>query len=64
MLVIGLLMLAAMMLTLPVLTALGARRRGLAAPRAAVAGLFFPVTWTVWYVRDEHPYQRTHRRPA
>ena len=64
MLIVGLLMLAAVVLPLPVLTGLGAHRRGLAAPRAAVAGLFFPVTWTVWYVRDEHPYQRTHRRLA
>ena len=64
MLIVGLLVLAAVVLSLAVLTALGAHRRGLAAPRAAVAGLFFPVTWSVWYVRDEHPYQRTHRRLA
>ena len=41
-----------------VLTALGARRRGNSLLSAAVAGLFFPVTWTVWYLRDEHPYRR------
>lgn len=40
------------------LTALGARRRGNGLLAAAVAGLFFPVTWTVWYLRDEHPYRR------
>ena len=64
MMIVGFLVAAAVVLPLPVLTALGARRRGLTAPRAAVAGLFFPVTWTVWYVRDEHPYRRTYRRLA
>ncbi|QWZ06419.1 hypothetical protein KRR39_12510 [Nocardioides panacis] len=34
-------------LPLPVLTGLGARRRGLAIPLAALTGLCFPVTWTV-----------------
>jgi len=23
-----------------------------------MAGLFFPITWIVWYVHDEHPYPR------
>ncbi|HYH10855.1 MAG TPA: hypothetical protein VD789_00775 [Thermomicrobiales bacterium] len=51
------------------LTGFGARRRGAAAPSAVAAGLFFPVTWAVWYVRDERPYRRsrpptpTARRP-
>jgi len=44
---------------LMVLTAQGASRRGSAALRASLAGLFFPVTWAVWYVRDEHPYRTT-----
>lgn len=41
-----------------VLTAVGARRRGNGAALSVVAGLAFPVTWAVWYVRDEHPYAR------
>ena len=59
MLIVGLILLAAVSLTLPALTALGARRRGVAIPSAVLAGLFFPVTWTAWYVRDEHPYRRS-----
>jgi hypothetical protein len=64
MLIVGLILLAVVSLPLPVLTAQGARRRGVAIPRAVLAGLFFPVTWTDWYVRDEHPYQRVPRGPA
>jgi hypothetical protein len=46
------------MLVLPVLllatlTATGERRRGARARTCLVAGLFFPVTWVAWYVRDE-----------
>jgi hypothetical protein len=55
---VGLVALGVFVLTPPVLTVLGARRRGLALPRAVVAGVFFPITWTVWYLRDEHPYRR------
>jgi hypothetical protein len=53
----------AAVLTLPlmVLTALGARRRGLVVPIAVLAGVAFPVTWALWYVRDEHPYQKAQR---
>jgi len=40
-------------------TAAGARRRGAGVPLAALAGLVFPVTWTVWYLHDERPYRRT-----
>ena len=50
------LVLASAVVALMVLTALGARRRGSAVWPAAIAGIVFPVTWTVWYVRDEHPY--------
>jgi hypothetical protein len=49
---------------LALLTALGAHRRGLAVPLAAVTGLLFPVTWTVWYVRDERPYRGVRRHLA
>jgi hypothetical protein len=48
-------------LALMLLTAAGARRRGLAVVPALLAGLFFPITWTVWYLRDERPYARTPR---
>jgi hypothetical protein len=44
---------------LGVLTALGARRRGAGLPLVALAGSAFPVTWTVWYLRDQRPYRRT-----
>ena len=64
MLIVWLLVLAAISLPLPVLTALGARQRGHRVPLAVLAGLFFPVTWTVWYLRDERPYRRTHRHAA
>lgn len=39
-------------LLLVVLTALGGRRRGTSIGVAVGAGVFFPVTWTAWYVRD------------
>lgn len=44
-----------------VLTALGAHRRGLARPLAVLTALFFPVTWAVWYLRDEHLFFRQRR---
>ena len=50
---------AAALLSVPALTAVGARRRGSRLPVAIVAGVFFPVTWTVWYVHDEHLYRRS-----
>jgi hypothetical protein len=43
----------AVTLVLVVLTGVGARRRGLAVGPAVVAVILFPITWTVWYVRDE-----------
>jgi hypothetical protein len=49
---------------LALLTALGAHRRGLAIPLAAVTGILFPITWTVWYVRDERPYRGVRRHLA
>jgi hypothetical protein len=52
--------LAAGALALPVLTGLGAHRRGQRWPLAVVAGLAFPVTWAVWYVRDEEAYAARH----
>ena len=40
-------------LALSGLTLTGALSRGQRLPSALVAGLCFPVTWAVWYVRDE-----------
>jgi hypothetical protein len=48
-------LLAGPVLLLMALTAVGERKRGGRPVTAVVAGLFFPVTWTAWYVRDE-PY--------
>jgi hypothetical protein len=57
---------ACTVLAAPAMTTVGARRRGQGVPAALLAGLFFPVTWAVWYLRDEHPYagrvQRVERR--
>jgi hypothetical protein len=35
------------------LTAWGARRRGQRWRFAGLSGLFFPVSWVIWYVIDE-----------
>jgi ABC-type polysaccharide/polyol phosphate export permease len=48
----------AALMTVMARTALGARRRGRGPLLAVVAGLLFPVTWIVWYVRDKSPLQR------
>ena len=40
-------------LALMVLTSLGSARRRASAPVAILSGVFFPVAWVVWYVRDE-----------
>ena len=47
---------------LPVLTAVGAQRRGRGPAGALLAGIIFPITWAVWYLRDEHPYRRELHR--
>lgn len=67
MVIVGLLAVLAVLvvaLMLAVLTALGAHERGQSIALSAVAGAFFPVTWAVWYVRDEHPYRKVHGRAA
>jgi hypothetical protein len=64
MVIVGLLALVAVVLPLQALTALGAHERGLSIGVSALAGAFFPVTWTVWYLRDEHPYRKAHGRAA
>jgi hypothetical protein len=53
------LVIVAGLLALMALTAQGASRRGSAVMPSLLAGLFFPVTWVAWYVRDEHPYRMT-----
>ena len=52
---------ASLVLCVAVLTGIGSYRRGTPIPLSVLAGTAFPVTWTAWYVRDEHPYHRTHR---
>ena len=51
------LVIGAVLLAIMVLTATGELRRGHGPVLALVAGLAFPVTWAVWYLRDEHPYR-------
>jgi hypothetical protein len=62
--VVELLVSAVFGLPLPVLTAMGAHRRGVRLPLAVLAGLAFPITWAAWYLRDEHPYRRARGRQA
>jgi hypothetical protein len=64
MLIIGLGVLVSAVLALAVLTALGAHRRGQTIQRAVLVGLLFPAAWTVWYVRDEHPYRGRYGHPG
>jgi hypothetical protein len=45
-------LLACVPLGLAALTASGSRRRGAGPWSAAIGGVFFPVTWVIWYVRD------------
>lgn len=54
--------LAAAVLAVACLTAIGARHRGLAVAPAALAGLLFPITWAVWYVGDEQPWGQGPRQ--
>lgn len=51
--IVVLVLLAAGIVALAVLTALGEHRRGGRLGVAVLAGLFFPVAWMVWYSRDE-----------
>ena len=47
MVILGVLAMVAVALPLPVLTAIGAHERGRAVGLAALAGMFFPITWTI-----------------
>lgn len=55
-LVLALTVSAGSVVALMVLTGLGERKRGARVVTAVVAGLFFPLAWAAWYVRDERPY--------
>ena len=44
---------AAVWLAVGSLTAVGARRRGQVWRFAWLSGLFFPVSWLIWYLVDE-----------
>ena len=57
----GMLVMGAVLLALMGITATGERKRGRGIGVALVAGLFFPIAWTVWYLRDEHPYRSLRR---
>lgn len=57
--ILAVVLVASPLLLLAVLTAIGERRRGAPLPIVVVAGIFFPVTWVTWYVRDERPYWLT-----
>jgi len=45
--------LGGLLVLLMVLTGVGGARRGAGTPLAVIGGLFFPVTWAVWYLHDE-----------
>ena len=53
--------LAAVLLGCMGLAASGEWRRGHGRAVTVAAGIFFPVTWVVWYLRDERPYRTAHR---
>lgn len=57
----GSLLLVGVLVTLVSLTAVGQTRRGSGLLLALAAGLLFPVTWTVWYLRDERALPRALR---
>jgi len=50
---------ATLLIALMTLTAIGAKRRGRHLVSAVATGIFFPVGWIVWYLRDEQPLGRT-----
>lgn len=56
--VVPVLVLVLGLLALALLTGVGERRRGAGGALVIVAGLFFPLAWLVWYLRDEQPYRR------
>lgn len=57
----GVLVMGTVLLALMSVTATGERKRGRGVGLALVAGLFFPITWTVWYLLDERPYRSPRR---
>lgn len=59
--VAAVLLVAGVLLACMGLTASGERRRGHGLAVTVAAGIFFPVTWAVWYLRDERPYRAARR---
>jgi hypothetical protein len=55
----ALVVMSAVLLPLMALTAAGQLRRRRSAAVAVTAGVFFPITWAVWYLRDERPWRST-----
>jgi hypothetical protein len=56
---IGAVVPVALALPLCLLTVLGGHRRGAGLPAAVLGGVVFPITWAIWYVRDEQPYRQS-----
>lgn len=62
-LLVLLVLMSSAVLALATLTALGALRRGQGMLGAMCSGLFFPVTWAVWYAKDELSNRDAHTSP-
>ena len=58
MVIISIVVLGSIVLAFATLTAVGSRRRGAHISLAILAGVCFPVTWVIWYVRDQRPFRR------
>lgn len=58
---IAVLALGAVLLTLMGLTSAGERRRGGGLGVTVAAGIFFPITWVVWHLRDEQSFRAGRR---
>ena len=56
MVIVGIVLLAAVPLSIAILTGLGEHRRSGRVWLAVVAGFVFPIAWVVWYVKDERPW--------
>lgn len=56
--IVSAVLIGVIVLAVVTLTAAGSRRRGTGVSLAVAAGLCFPITWVVWYLRDQRPYRR------
>lgn len=63
-LVIASYVLGSVLLTCVLLTGLSAFRRGSTMLPAVLAGAFFPLAWTLWFVVDERPVPHAGRIAA